>query len=130
MIEKGAATLLNADVQDADSVLPRLEGVLVVVDDADQFVRTPLGIALADPAQWPKDLRVILVSPVDDVANDLRGLAALLKRDQCGVILRPQAPLDGQVYGQRIDRGLLGGPPGRGILFLDGQQIRVQAVSP
>jgi S-DNA-T family DNA segregation ATPase FtsK/SpoIIIE len=102
---------------------------LVIVDDTDQFFRSPMDTALTEVLQMNAALRVVVVGTPEDLANDLRGTAAACKRSMYGLILRPQNSIDGQLFGQRIEKSHLGGPVGRGQLFVGGRQVRVQVIA-
>jgi S-DNA-T family DNA segregation ATPase FtsK/SpoIIIE len=101
---------------------------MLIIDDPDRFPKSNLETALVTGLPGFESLRVVLTGTTDEVANDLRGLASSIKRGGLGIILQPQSPIDGQIFGQRIERTMLGGPPGRGQLFVDGVQQRVQVV--
>jgi S-DNA-T family DNA segregation ATPase FtsK/SpoIIIE len=101
---------------------------VIVIDDSERFFRSPLDIALAEVLARTTNLRVVITGSIEDFVNDLRGVGSLCKRSQTGLILRPASVLDGQVFGQRIERTMLGGPPGRGQFFIRGAQVRAQIV--
>jgi hypothetical protein len=104
-------------------------GNLVIVDDTDHFFRSPLDTVLTELLQMNAALRVVVVGTPEDLANDVRGTAAACKRSMYGLILRPQNSIDGQLFGQRIEKSHLGGPVGRGQLFVGGRQVRVQVIA-
>ena len=127
-----AVTLLTLDdlvtarpLEDVDTS----RATLIVIDGADRFLRTPLDAALVEHVATTSNVKVVVTGGPEELANDLRGIASICKRDQTGIILKPQSPLDGQVFGQRIERSLLGGPAGRGHLFVGGDQLRIQVAS-
>jgi S-DNA-T family DNA segregation ATPase FtsK/SpoIIIE len=128
----GDARLIEiADWQEGATEIKRYgaNGGLIIIDDSEGFFRSPGDTALVDALQSNSELRAIVVGTVEDLTNDLRGTASLCKRSQCGLILRPQSSIEGQLFGQRIDRTQLGGPVGRGQLFIGGRQIRIQVVA-
>jgi S-DNA-T family DNA segregation ATPase FtsK/SpoIIIE len=105
------------------------EPTLLIIDDSERFIRSAFDAALVEALNSNAQLRILMTGLPDELANDLRGTASICKRSQSGLILRPQTSIDGQLFGQRIDRTLLGGPPGRGQLFLNGRQLRVQVIN-
>ncbi len=60
-----------------------------------------------------------------------RGLPPLLKKSRSGLLLAPQVPGDGDLFGVRVPRAALGSavPPGRGLLVLGGAMQPVQAIT-
>ena len=60
-----------------------------------------------------------------------RGLAPVLKKSRSGLLLAPQVPGDGDLFGVRVPRTALGAavPPGRGLLVLGGTMQPVQAIT-
>jgi S-DNA-T family DNA segregation ATPase FtsK/SpoIIIE len=117
----------NSSPEELSEILGHGDHV-IIIDDSERFFRSPLDTALTELLGSAPNLRVIITGSVEDFVNDLRGVAALCKRSQTGIILRPASVLDGQMFGQRIERTMLGGPPGRGQLFLRGNQLRAQVI--
>lgn len=105
------------------------EPTLIVLDDADRTLRTALSAAMPELLRGHPRLRALVVGAADELMNDVRGLVTSIKRDQVGVLLMPQLPLEGQLFGLRIDRALLGGKVGRGVLCQEGMAQRVQVVT-
>ena len=120
----------NESITRPDTLLESLGGGddLIVIDDSERFFNSPLDMALKDLLATSTNLRVIVTGSVEDFVNDFRGVASVCKRSQTGFILRPASVLDGQMFGQRIERTMLGGPPGRGQLFIRGGQLRAQVI--
>jgi S-DNA-T family DNA segregation ATPase FtsK/SpoIIIE len=119
----------SALVQVAEDLNLREGRHFVVIDDSDRFFRSALDGHLVEIVNSGADVRVVVTGAIEDFVNDLRGVSSLCKRSQNGLILQPQSSIDGQVFGQRIDKSLLGGNQGRAQLFLLGQQYRVQVIS-
>jgi S-DNA-T family DNA segregation ATPase FtsK/SpoIIIE len=105
------------------------EPTLLIIDDSERFIRSAFDSAVVETLNKNSQFRVLMTGSPDELSNDLRGTASMCKRSQSGLILRPQTIVDGQLFGQRIERTLLGGPPGRGQLFLNGRQWRVQVIN-
>jgi hypothetical protein len=85
---------------------------IVLVDDVEDLADSPLDEVLT---AWAKQGgRLIVSGSTDRLATSFRGLAATAKRWHRGVVLQPAA-LDGDLFGLRLNRTELGGPPGRGL---------------
>jgi len=131
-IDSELITILPPESSEHEFPTDRIDSgssILFIVDDAEGFLRTPLDGSVVELLRGHAPLKVVMAGQPEDLANDLRGTASVIKRSQCGMILRPQSPMDGQVFGHRLERSLLGGPPGRGQFFMKGQQLRVQVVT-
>jgi S-DNA-T family DNA segregation ATPase FtsK/SpoIIIE len=112
---------------------------LLLVDDSEAFVEGSAGDRLTS---WVRacdaPLAVVVAGRADDLATNYRGLAAEVRRSQCGILLRP-GPVDGELLGVRLPRRPSSGPPGRGIAvgdpswgppFEDGEPVPIQVATP
>jgi S-DNA-T family DNA segregation ATPase FtsK/SpoIIIE len=112
---------------------------LLLVDDSEAFVDSDAGDRLTS---WVRageaPLAVVVAGRADDLATSYRGIAAEVRRSQCGILLRP-GPVDGELLGVRLPRRPSSGPPGRGIavgdpswgpLFEDGEPVPIQVAVP
>jgi S-DNA-T family DNA segregation ATPase FtsK/SpoIIIE len=56
----------------------------------------------------------------------------VLKKSRSGLLLAPQTPSDGDLFGIRLPRSAVGGPApaGRGLLVRTGTFLPVQVVKP
>ena len=62
-----------------------------------------------------------------DLAAGFRGFVPEVRKTRAGLLLCPGSPADGELLGVRLPRtALFPGPPGRGLLLLDGTQLLVQ----
>lgn len=70
---------------------------------------------------------VVAAGALDELGGMYRGPVVSLKRSRSGVLLIPQAPNDGDLFGLRLPRSVTGGgPPGRGVLVRAGSWESVQ----
>jgi len=101
--------------------------VLLLVDDSESFLDTPVGDALADllrAAAAP--LAAVVSGRSDDLAITYRGVASEVRRSRSGLLLQPE-PGDGDLLGIRLPRSRSVSVPGRGLLVLDQPQLRALA---
>jgi DNA segregation ATPase FtsK/SpoIIIE, S-DNA-T family len=106
--------------------MPRLGSrpVLLLVDDSEAFLDTPVGDALTDLVRAaPGDLAAVVAGRSDELAVTYRGVASEVRRSRCGLLLQP-GPGDGDLLGVRLPRGRPVTVPGRGVLVLDQPQLR------
>jgi S-DNA-T family DNA segregation ATPase FtsK/SpoIIIE len=104
---------------------------LVLVDDCEQCLDTPLGDALtAWVERHAAGTTVVVAGRSDELAVAFRGLGAIARRGAHGVLLRP-GPGDGDVFGLRLPRTRSLDPPGRGLLVEDSDEpIPIQIAEP
>lgn len=71
---------------------------------------------------------VMAAGTADDLGSSYRGPAVALKKSRSGLLLRPQQPNDGDMFGARLPRsiGSGSGNTGRALLFRSGQWERIQ----
>jgi S-DNA-T family DNA segregation ATPase FtsK/SpoIIIE len=104
----------------------------VVVDDAELLYDTPMDEALAAVIREGRDGDCALVAAgtADALATQYRGFVADARRSRSGIIIAPQGPTEGELFGVRLPRNVGGGPLGRGILVTSGELALVQVVLP
>ncbi|ROS30719.1 FtsK/SpoIIIE domain-containing protein [Cellulomonas sp. PhB150] len=74
---------------------------------------------------------VVAGGTTDELSGSYRGPAPALKKSRSGLLLSPSSPNDGDVFGLRLPRSVIGAPvPGRGILSLAGAWQSVQVPVP
>jgi DNA segregation ATPase FtsK/SpoIIIE, S-DNA-T family len=92
---------------------------IVLVDDAETFLDTPVGDALTDAVRRGDSRQIAVVAArSDDLAVAYRGLLFEVRRGQCGLLLQPR-PVDGELLGVRLRRSSVTTVPGRGVLVGD-----------
>jgi S-DNA-T family DNA segregation ATPase FtsK/SpoIIIE len=103
---------------------PGIRPVLLLVDDSEAFLDTPVGDALADVVRAATTpLAAVVSGRSDDLAVTYRGVASEVRRSRSGLLLQP-GPGDGDLLGIRLPRTRSVSVPGRGILVLDQPQLR------
>ena len=103
--------------------------VAVIVDDAELLSDAPAAEALARFARAARDHESAMVvgGTTADLAAGFRGFVPEVRKTRAGLLLCPGSPADGELLGVRLPRtALFPGPPGRGLLLLDGTQLLVQ----
>lgn len=107
---------------------------LLLVDDLELVgADGPLADAIVDHVGALRDKPGLVVAggTTDELGGAYRGPVPALKRARSGLILAPQSPNDGDVFGLRLPRSVVGGgTPGRGILSASGQWQPVQVPTP
>lgn len=102
---------------------------VVLVDDIESLVDSPADAVLSQLVREDRGLTVVGAGRSDDLAGAFRGLGVDLRRRRTGLLLTP-APLDGELLGVRLPRGLTERMPGRGYLVENGGLTRVQVALP
>jgi len=106
---------------------PGIRPVLLLVDDSEAFLDTPVGDALADLLRTAAaPLAAVVSGRSDDLAVTYRGVASEVRRSRSGLLLQPE-PGDGDLLGIRLPRGRSVSVPGRGVLVLDQPKLRALA---
>jgi S-DNA-T family DNA segregation ATPase FtsK/SpoIIIE len=113
-----------AEVADAWRHDPRLA---VIVDDADAAIETPADPVLREIARLVERDQglVVCAATTATLATQYRGLAVEVARHQTGLLLSPQGPADGDLFGIRAPRSRER-VPGRGLLVARGSATEVQ----
>lgn len=124
----GATVLGPADgesLREATSAAP----AVVLADDIESLLDTPADAVLSQLVREDRGVTVVGAGRSDDLAGAFRGLGVDLRRRRTGLLLTP-GPLDGELLGVRIPRGLTERIPGRGYLVEHGSLTRVQVALP
>jgi S-DNA-T family DNA segregation ATPase FtsK/SpoIIIE len=104
-------------------------GRVILIDDAEIFVDTPVGAALEDIVRrTDADQVAVVAARTDDLAVAYRGLLFEAQRGRTGLLLQPTAA-DGEVLGVRLKRSRTSMLPGRGVLVGDLPRLTGLAVS-
>jgi hypothetical protein len=102
---------------------------VILIDDAEIFVDTPVGAALADIVRrTDADQVAVVAARTDDLAVAYRGLLFEAQRGRTGLLLQPTAA-DGEVLGVRLKRSRTSMLPGRGVVVGDLPRLTGLAVS-
>jgi S-DNA-T family DNA segregation ATPase FtsK/SpoIIIE len=115
----GPVTLIT-DLRHAESgmTLGTTDRLAVVIDDAGLLRES----ALADQVtallrEAPAGTVVVAASTIDDLHTAFRGFLADLRRSRSGLLLDPQSPSDGELFGVRLPRSMCrSGIAGRGVI--------------
>ncbi|MGW1402182.1 FtsK/SpoIIIE domain-containing protein [Streptomyces sp. NPDC002405] len=130
----GVLGFLNADSreEDLDELVENLEGgpYIVVVDDAELLYDTRLDEALESLVRKGGDggLGLIAAGMTDSLAGQYRGFATEARKSRNGLLLTPQSPSDGELFGIRLPANSGGGPAGSGLFVSAGSFMPIQAV--
>ena len=114
-----AAHASGLPVLDPTSARRDLDGEVLLLDDAEAFVDTDAGDALARWLRAEELGRAAIVAGRSDaLAVAFRGLGAVLRQCGAGVLLQP-GPVDGELLGVDLPRARASAVPGRGVLVPD-----------
>ena len=116
---QGAGGLITPDDEDCTVVTSAGGRTLLLVDDVEAFLDTPVGNALdALVRRSVAGLAVVVAGRSDELAVTYRGLCSEVRRARCALLLHP-GPGDGELVGRRLlpSRSVM--PPGRGVLVGD-----------
>jgi S-DNA-T family DNA segregation ATPase FtsK/SpoIIIE len=92
---------------------------LLLVDDSEAFLDTPVGDALtAAVRNAPAGLSAVVAANSDDVPVTYRGVAAEVRRSRCALVLQPGSS-DADLVGRRLRSRRGAQLPGRGLLVAD-----------
>jgi DNA segregation ATPase FtsK/SpoIIIE, S-DNA-T family len=105
--------------------------LVVVADDADQLLDTPLEPVLREVARLAdRDGGLVLCGASSTIlATQYRGLALEVARDRTGVLLGPGTIGDADLFGLRLRPERMA-PPGRGHLVVRGRAVPMQVALP
>ena len=122
----------SKDVELLDKLLDGLDRHVVLVDDAELLLDTSMGDRLEGLARSARDAdqAVVAAGTTDDLGSQCRGFVVDLRRSRSGLLISPRSTGDGDLLGARLPRNLAAGPPGRGLLVLNGTVTPVQAALP
>lgn len=95
-------------------------GVLMILDDADQYASTPADDFLTRAVGGRIPGLFLLVAGPADMGSGFTGWQVQARKARQGALLSPQGLGDGELIGARVDRALLGGPirPGHALIHL------------
>ncbi|WP_457252428.1 FtsK/SpoIIIE domain-containing protein [Pedococcus sp. P5_B7] len=108
----------------------RAPDLVVVVDDADQLLDTPLDAAVREiAASVDRDGGLVVVgAKADAVSVQYRGLAVSVAKHRTGILLGPSSATAADLLGTRVPVDRLA-PPGRGYLVRSGAALPIQVAS-
>lgn len=125
-IQDGARLL--RDVLDGDS-----QDLLVVVDDLHEFAHTDVDAALSDILRNARNRRLMVVasSTAELARRAFDGALRDIRANKAGILLQPDAEVDGDIVGLRLPRTVNAAwPAGRGYAVLDGSYELCQIARP
>ncbi|MFD5773290.1 FtsK/SpoIIIE domain-containing protein [Streptomyces fungicidicus] len=130
----GVLGLLNADSRedDLDELVEKASGgsYAVVVDDAELLYDTRLDEALETVVRKGADggIGLIAAGSTDSLSGQYRGFAVEARKSRNGLLLTPQSPSEGELFGIRLPSSSGGGAAGSGLFVSGGSFMPVQAV--
>ncbi|KQX65652.1 FtsK/SpoIIIE domain-containing protein [Angustibacter sp. Root456] len=101
----------------------------LLVDDVDRLPDAVVGRLLAWTSWASPGRALVVASTTDALTSSFTGLAAAVRRHRTGVLLQPERPLDGDVFGVAAERPDVR-TPGRGLLVVRGRATPVQVALP
>ncbi|MGK5730637.1 FtsK/SpoIIIE domain-containing protein [Streptomyces sp. URMC 124] len=133
--EAGVLGLLGADdsSSDLEELTEKAEGrpYVVVVDDAELLYDTSMDEALEEVVRSGMDggHAILAAGTTDSLASQYRGFVVEARKSRNGVLLMPQSPSEGDLFGVRLAANSGGGATaGNGLLVRAGQSMPVQGV--
>ncbi|GGV77850.1 cell division protein FtsK [Streptomyces griseoloalbus] len=130
----GVLGLLNADSRedDLEELVNRASGgsYVVIVDDAELLYDTSLDEALETVVRKGADggIGLIAAGSTDSLSGQYRGFAVEARKSRNGMLLTPQSPSEGELFGIRLPSNSGGGPAGSGLYVAGGSFMPIQAV--
>ncbi|UMG93305.1 AAA family ATPase [Nocardioides sp. TF02-7] len=118
-----------------EAVVERLRalqnGSLVLIDDGERLKEGPLAPVMGALVRQARDrgFNVVLGGGVSELSAGFSGWVVEARAGRKGLLLSPQEPLQGDVFGGRVSRTSLVArvQPGRGVVFPgNGEQVGVQ----
>ncbi|MEU3159142.1 FtsK/SpoIIIE domain-containing protein [Streptomyces griseoincarnatus] len=131
---EGVLGLLNADSreEDLEELVDKASGgsYVVVVDDAELLYDTRLDEALETVVRKGADggIGLIAAGSTDSLSGQYRGFAVEARKSRNGLLLTPQSPSEGELFGIRLPSSSGGGAVGSGLFVAGGSFMPVQAV--
>ena len=131
---EGVLGLLNADSREDDLeelVADVSDGsYVVVVDDAELVYDTRLDEALEAVVRKGADggIGLLAAGTTDSLSGQYRGFAVEARKSRNGLLLTPQTPSEGELFGIRLPANSGGGPAGSGLFVSGGSYMPIQAV--
>lgn len=104
---------------------------VVVVDDAELVYDTGIDKPLESLIRSGMDggHGLLIAGTTDSLSSQYRGFVATARKSRNGLVLRPSAPADGEMFGVRMPSNAGAGPVGSGIMVLDGSLTPVQSAA-
>jgi S-DNA-T family DNA segregation ATPase FtsK/SpoIIIE len=103
---------------------PSQNPLLLLVDDSEAFLDSPVGEALSGLVRRAAHgVAAAVAAHADELAVTYRGIAHEVRRSRAGLLLQP-GPGDGDLLGLRLGRARPARLPGRGVLAVDQPQLR------
>ncbi|GGX36490.1 cell division protein FtsK [Streptomyces malachitofuscus] len=131
----GVLGLLNADSRedDLDELVDKASGgsYVVIVDDAELLYDTRLDEALETVVRKGADggIGLIAAGATDSLSGQYRGFAVEARKSRNGLLLTPQSPSEGELFGIRLPSNNNTSTPGTGLLVTSGTFMPIQAVT-
>jgi S-DNA-T family DNA segregation ATPase FtsK/SpoIIIE len=131
----GAARCVVGIEHDPEAVVALLRllgrGSLVLVDDAAALREGPMGAVMTALVQQARDkgFGLVIAGQGDDLGGGFSGWIHEARKGRQGIVLSPQEPLAGDLFGGRVQRTSLQPRimPGRAVLFDgSGDQVLIQ----
>jgi S-DNA-T family DNA segregation ATPase FtsK/SpoIIIE len=91
---------------------------ILLVDDSEAFLDTPIGEALTAWARVAAELALVVSGRSEELLVTFRGIAAEARRGRCALLLQP-GPADLELAGRRAARLRSPTIPGRGLVLGD-----------
>jgi DNA segregation ATPase FtsK/SpoIIIE, S-DNA-T family len=101
-----------------ERLVPCREARLMLVDDSEAFLDTPIGEALTVWARAAAEVVLVVSGRADELLVTFRGLAAEARRSRCALLLQP-GPADLELVGRRAGRLRAPTIAGRGVILGD-----------
>ena len=130
----GVLGLLNADSRedDLEELVDKASGgsYVVIVDDAELLYDTRLDEALEAVVRKGADggIGLIAAGSTDSLSGQYRGFAVEARKSRNGLLLTPQSPSEGELFGIRLPSNSGGGTAGSGLFVAGGSFMPVQGV--
>lgn len=132
---EGVLGVLGADSSgyDLEEIQEQLDGrpYVVVADDAELLYDGPLDEALEGVIRKGADggVGLIAAGTTDTLSGQYRGFAVEARKSRNGLLLTPQSPADGELFGIRLPANSGGGQAGSGLFVSGGSFMPVQSVT-
>jgi len=118
--EANGIAVIAPDAGTSGAALTHQRRTLLLVDDSESFLDTPIGDFLSAAVRAaPPGLAAVITGNSDDLPLTYRGVAAEVRRSRCSLVLQP-GPGDGDLVGQRVPHRRGPKTAGRGVLVGDG----------
>ncbi|MEV0981307.1 FtsK/SpoIIIE domain-containing protein [Streptomyces sp. NPDC049915] len=130
----GVLGVLNADSRedDLEELVDKTPNgsYVVIADDAELLYDTRLDEALETVVRKGADggIGLIAAGTTDSLSGQYRGFAVEARKSRNGLLLTPQTPSEGELFGIRLPANSGGGPAGSGLFIAGGTYMPVQGV--